>query len=95
MEELESSLKSAFGKIWKVVKCRVTTIPTMKSLDKQKTENRAFSSDLRGLNLYFTTELRQMMSHDIVKNIYSSFNTFWMTDGYSADIIAYEIVSML
>ena len=26
---------------------------------------------------------------------YSSFNTFWMTDGYSADIIAYEIVSML
>ena len=36
-----------------------------------------------------------MMSHDIVKNIYSSFNTFWMTDGYSADIIAYEIVSML
>ena len=28
-----------------------------------------FSSNLRGLNLYFTTELRQMMSHDIVKNI--------------------------
>ena len=26
---------------------------------------------------------------------YSSFNTFWMTDGYSADIIAYEIMSML
>ena len=27
--------------------------------------------------------------------IYSSFNTFWMTDGYSADIIVYEIMSML
>ena len=29
------------------------------------------------------------------EGFYSSFNTFWMTDGYSADIIAYEIVSML
>ena len=29
MEEMESSLKSAFGKFRKVVKCHVTTIPTI------------------------------------------------------------------